>query len=1149
MRTKLNPQQESFVLSPLENALVLAGAGTGKTSSFIARIAHLIVKGDIDLHSFFATTFTNTAANEMRSRLLSQLREFDPYFTEMQLRQSYIGTFHSLFGRILRNNIERLNNDISPNFTNLEEATARARIREYLKNYKLDAYFKAKNFNERKLLDLINILRENYLFENEINPQDYSKAIKPFITQFLSEEDDEITSTSIDLGYEEFKKVYDYYQQYKINNNMVDFTDYLVKTYKLLKENPDLLEQYQRRFNYLIVDECQDINTIQYKLIELLHNPNFNRVAMIGDDDQSIYGFRGSRVELINQFQTQFPAVKTYKLEANYRSSNNILQLANLIINKHKHENIKVLYAAKKESTNTPVKFFFMQGSSSKWQAEAIAVDLLRHLEYNDSAIIARSNNSLKKIEQVLLSYNIPYEFKTSLDFFSRFEIKLVLNILLLVNNPTANEAFIYLVDNLVDKVGPTVVNKIRDISLANNSTPLFQTADLFINSLWKSEAMAKKNLQEFINRIKSLTYTALTADLEDLIREIYQTFALEDWLKAKKDNYEAREENLDSLLTLAKNFVPQIFEDQETEETDLNHLRLLHNSQLTDAQVRNLYSQHKFLQQHYLDQASLNGFTREEQEKQAVTLTTVHRAKGLEWKHVYIPDFTNETMPSSLSTSEEEIAEERRIFYVAVTRAKEYLYLFQPQYLESFKGFEASETSIYANDFLIKEMQPHLNFYMQRKDNLRAFNLIDFSHGITDLIPKPSDQVPFDFSNSKVSYKSSGGLASNTNISFGANRNRTPTISSYSSSPKVNPPTSFASGATNKAGYNPENNGQAQDATSQALTRLASLSALDLPVVRSNLSAFSQLVKAYGLTYPQQIMFFQEADLELHPQLKGLTEQFAREVAQSQNLSLGNLIYACNFAKLDNANDVMRIAKFFKTVDKLIRFTSKFTTGVDFAQALEKYNVPTELAISIYQVFSQEKNQELVLQLIDAQVAMQTLQAEDTAVALKRASIGIVDELKNQLRQKRKQLQADNPFANLASDKEVLPETIADFDADISLRQQNDNLYVQKFQRQEIESEIDRLFNNQPPTVAEVDLTNLQYYRVGIIGRHSYLTQEEVLAELRQHNIKLCEQTIEADVVFVFHCENNFEQMLYQEVQNLNIRVLSENDFNQIFN
>ncbi|RIY37912.1 ATP-dependent helicase [Psittacicella gerlachiana] len=1129
MKNNLNPQQAEFVHSPLENSLVLAGAGTGKTSSFIARIAHLILQGDITIYSFFATTFTNTAAKEMRERLLKELSAYNPAFDERQLRQCYIGTFHSLFGRILRNNIERLVGDIRPNFTNLEETTARSRIKEYLKQQKLEEEFNRYELNPRKLLDLINAIRETYIIEDNLDFDIFEKAFLPFVRQSKSENDyDQGTqdlSNNLKSLYQNFKKVYDYYRRYKIENNMVDFTDYLVKTYKLLDTNQDILESYQRRFNYLIVDECQDINTIQYKLIKLLHNPKFNRVSMIGDDDQSIYGFRGSRVELISQFQREFEQVKTYKLEYNYRCAPSIISLANLIVNKYKTDNIKVLQAAKSHTANAPVKYIHTAGASD-FQGQAIASDLLRHKEFHDSAILARSNATLQQLEQYLINHNIPYVFKTALEFFARLEVKIVLSILTLANNPTANESFYYLVDNLVAKVGASILNKIADIG-ASIGQPAFLTARDYLHSLWKSNTQAKANLQEFIQRLESVTAYAKDASLDDTLKYIYQTFDLEAWLKAKKDNYEARQENLTKLLNLAQEFVPELIEDEETENTDLRHLQELHGHQLSEAQLRNFYLQRLFLQQNYLDQSSLNN---SEAKEQGVVLSTVHRAKGLEWKHVYIADFSDLTMPSAFSQTPEEKAEERRIFYVAITRAKEYLYLFKPEAIYLHGRHEAVDISPYAYEFLIPEMSNDLKFYQQSNLQKSSFALIDFSHGIKACrkIPLSPQENPFSLNKSN---NPRGGLASNFSFARTPKPKPKPNVS-YSAAPEV----SLVQQASSNA----------QDYLRKTLAHLASPGALNLSIVSANLESFTALVKEYKLTYPHQLLLFSAQDLALDPKLAPLASTFASQIQQTQELSLGHAIYAANFPGLDNAPLILRLARFFKSASQLFKVVNKFTTSVDFAQALAKYKVPAELSVVLHRVFKQEQNQETLLQILDAGVASNNLDPADQEVKAKRQQLGVVAEILTTLQEKRSQVEARQVFprASLTPHEQQLAQ---EFDQAISKSTQNSNLYTTAYHKKDLDGIMDSIFSQSQAQI--IDASNIHHFHVSTLGQHPTLTREEIKQELNMRGIKFVDNPLVAEIVFVFTLSNQSQTYTLEELeQKPHTKVFYQDYFDKLF-
>ncbi|RIY32724.1 hypothetical protein CJP74_03725 [Psittacicella melopsittaci] len=1129
MFNQLNPQQAKFVLSPLENALVLAGAGTGKTSSFIARIAHLIINNQITLHSFFATTFTNAAAKEMRDRLLWQLKKHNPNFNESQLRQCYIGTFHSLFGRILRNNIDKLNDDIRPNFTNLEEATAKSRIREFLKQNKLNETFEKQGLNPGSILNIINTIRETYIIDNEFNMQIFNQVFRDYQKASIKLDDENPESVSAgDISlYDSFKKVFDFYHRYKIDNNLVDFTDYLIKTYKLLKNNPQVLKSLQKRFTYLIVDECQDINNLQYELIKLLQNPEYNRVAMIGDDDQAIYGFRGSNVTLLLRFEREIKDVQVYKLEYNYRSSPSILNMANHIINLYKEDNIKVLQATKASSKNTPVRYLEVQGQDNI-QGELIAQDLLRHGEFTDAAILARNNKILQNFEQYLIQHKIPYEFKTSAEFFNRLEVKIIMHILTLVNNPNANESFNYLVENLVAKVGPKVISQINELG-RQLGLPNYLAARDYISMLWKSITVARQNLQEFIERIEEVRHFSFTATIEDTIKHTARIFDLENWFKAKKDNAESRLENIQALYDLASNYTPQILDDEETEATELDFLRLQHGN-LTDLELRNLYIQRQFIQQNFLDQVNLG---KDPNTPKGVILSTIHRAKGLEWKHVYLPDFCDKTMPSPLSESDKELEEERRLFYVAITRAKEYLYLLKPEIYRGYAGyFENAERSEFTYDFLCPELSKDIEFYQQVTFAGNDYQRIDFSRGL-DKARKasvPYEQLPPILQNS-ASHEPSRGQGLGSNFSFN-NKRRTAPIGAIASQAPT--PYRQVEKVTAKT---------LDQTIKDKLSRLASNLGLNLPIVQANLADFVELVKAYKLVHVQQILYFSSEDLALHPQLRHIAPIFAQQVQETADLSLGQAVYACNFKELDDAAMLVRICRFFKNAQTMFRYIENYATAVDFAQEFVKYKVPEDLSRKIYHTFSQERNQEILWQLLDAGVAQNTLNDKDQETLSKRQQLGVVDELEQEIAQKRAKLESEDPFGvKVQAQKVAVAQEFLD-----TFNGAKKKLYEQEYSQTSLEALMDDIFSQSTPVLINRD--NLKNYSVSFIGRHPYLSYQEVLDSLESLEVTYVQNPNHAQVVFVFDIENQNQEYMREAIEeNQRIEILSLKDFERIF-
>ncbi|MFC6276720.1 ATP-dependent helicase [Psittacicella hinzii] len=1185
----LNHQQLAYVQSPLENSLVLAGAGTGKTTSFIERLAYLMNQGLVNPFNIFATSFTNAAANEIKLRLLRKLQETNPLITEQQVNQCYLGTFHSLFGRILRNNVKLLgDNDIRPNFTNLDESTAASKIGQFIKNRNLKEFFEKQGLSKNKdILGLINTLRESY-FSEQISMHNfmtvYLRKVKSMVADEGESQDSflqRVDQSNAQEVYKNFLVIYQDYADYKALNNVVDFTDYLVKTYFLLKNNPTLLARYQHQFRYIIVDECQDINLIQYKLIELLHNPALNYVSMIGDDDQAIYGFRGSCSELIENFQEQFNDVVTYKLELNYRCAPNIINLANQIINLNKTKNIKTLIPAKAQSENRKVEYLTLFKPDSCYQA--IANDLLKHKDFKGSAILARTNSSLKMLEMTLINNEIPYEFKASIEFFDRLEIKYVLSVLS-VALLEDNISFEYCLNNLVKNVGSKSIELIMQQSAAQGIS-MYRMAREQIDAIWKSKnTLGRKNLEQFFERIEQVRQACYNSSLEDVFARIIEIFDLDEYFKAKNDNYEGRMENLARLIEVGKNFIPQLIDDQQTQDNDKENLRQIHTGSLSDAQVGNLFIHLVFLRQFFLDTSSLND--KGEDDVGKVTLSTIHRAKGLEWNNVYLVDFNSRTMPSEMSQTREELAEERRLFYVAITRAKEKLQLYYSTQAYAYNSFlDHVEPSEYSYEFLDKKLKDSLNIYIETRGARPGFELLDIeTQRVKELKPA---QYPVSLASAKgINQRSkinNHGLTSSYSKSYSTN-SKASAFDPYSrASTKESSSRGMGFGGTyNKAGVGssfgssygaktgnkhygnsysdydheyssrdamPESvkstNSQAKALayTKKWLEQAASSQALNLPVVQNNLGDFAELAQTYELTDISEFMNLPLSCLAVKPALNKLIPQFAHEIEQAANLSLGRLIFACGFAELDSFVRCEKLSLFFKSAKNIFAYIGKFSVKQEYCEYFaQKHNVPVDYSAPLYQVFKEETNQDKLISLMATGLGKNNRNPDDQKLVDSYLSMKPHDEFLTRVTAKRDQFLAQQ---NAQASSEFLDKSVFPFvEQNKPLTNIDLDLIDQQFVNRSVADSGEQLL------AQHITKQNLHQYTVMIIGQHSFLTRDELLEELAQTKARELNNINVAQIVFVIGNDFTQSEKYQLEIaqQRDDVILLNEQDWERIF-
>lgn len=606
MLDKLNERQKEAVLATEGPVLVLAGAGSGKTTVLVNRIAYMISEKHIRPWNILAITFTNKAAREMKDRIERLLGD--------TAKDMWIGTFHSVCVRILRSCIDLLG--YSRDFVIYDTADTKTVMKECLRELDIDE----KSFPVRNVLSIIsnakNDLMDAATFEN-VYKSDYRMSI--------------------------IAKIYYRYQTKLKKNNAVDFDDIILNTVKILSENPDVLSKYQDKFRYILVDEYQDTNNSQYLLINLLAQANRN-LCVVGDDDQSIYKFRGANIGNILNFEDDYSDVQKITLDQNYRSTQNILDAANSVISNNKGRMGKSLWTSNGDGN----KVFVYTGTNEYDEARYIARQIKKHFDeqgsFSDCAILYRTNAQSRVIEEMLMRESVPYKVLSGLRFYDRKEIKDIIAYLRVVYNPNDDVSLARIINEPKRKIGNATLEKARNIA-REKETSLYDVISHADD--YPEFKTAIKKLLGFSEIIQSLIKLKDTVTIEDLTGRILNdtgympALVMEDTTESK-----TRIENLGE-------FISVITEFEKNEETGNTLGEFLENISLV---------------------SDIDGY--DENEDSAV-LMTIHSAKGLEFPIVFLSGLEEGLFPGMRSMeSDDDIEEERRLCYVAITRAKEQLYI-----------------------------------------------------------------------------------------------------------------------------------------------------------------------------------------------------------------------------------------------------------------------------------------------------------------------------------------------------------------------------------------------------------------------------------------------------------------------------------------
>lgn len=613
---ELNQSQREAVLCCDHPSLVIAGAGSGKTRVITYKIAYLIEQG-YEPWTIMALTFTNKAAREMKERI-------GKLVSEEQARYLWAGTFHSIFGKILRYEADYIG--FTSDFTIYDTSDSKSLIRTIIKDMRLDE----KKYKPSTVLAHISNAKNSLVL-----PTAYRNSSR------LLEHDRAMQMPEI-------CSIYDEYMQRCKKSNAMDFDDMLVYTWLLFKNNPEIARKYQEKFNYILVDEYQDTNYAQHQIVLLLTNSQ-QHVCVVGDDAQSIYSFRGAKIDNILNYQKLYAGVKLFKLEQNYRSTQTIVSAANSLIQHNVQQIRKDVYS--KGEIGEPIE---VCKAYSEVDEANIVVRKIRNLvtkenlNYKETAILYRTNAQSRSLEDALRKSNLPYRIYGGTSFYQRKEIKDVIAYFRLVINPNDEEALKRIINYPNRKIGDVTVGKILDSALAHDLSVwdvLMHLDMVDVNNATKSR------LQDFTNMILSFREVALTQDAYNAGLKIVEESGIRaDIFHGSETEDISRQENLQEMLDGMASFV------QERVETGGGYM-------LT----------------HYLSEVSLLTDMDEDDSEgdNKVTLMTVHAAKGLEFETVFVVGLEEELFPSSMSMeSPRQIEEERRLFYVAMTRAKKHLFL-----------------------------------------------------------------------------------------------------------------------------------------------------------------------------------------------------------------------------------------------------------------------------------------------------------------------------------------------------------------------------------------------------------------------------------------------------------------------------------------
>ena len=609
----MNDRQAEAVQSTEGPLLIMAGAGSGKTRVLTHRIAYLIEEKMVNPWNILAITFTNKAAREMRERAI----DLNP-----RTQDTLIATFHSMCVRILRRDADHIG--YNRNFTIVDPGEQRTLMKRILKELNVDP----KKFTERTILGTISNSKNDL-----VTAESYAKNANDLYTEIVA-------------------KAYKRYETELKRSESMDFDDLIMNTILLFDKNPDVLAYYQGKFQYIHVDEYQDTNHAQYQLVQLLAK-RFKNLCVVGDADQSIYGWRGADMQNILDFEQDYPEAKVVLLEENYRSTKTILQAANEVINNNQKRRPKKLWTQNADGEN----IIYHRSGDEREEANFVAGQINHELQenkrqYSDFAVLYRTNAQSRAIEEALLKSNIPYTMVGGTKFYSRKEIRDIVAYLNVIANVRDNISFERIVNEPKRGVGPKALETLRDFATQQDVSLLEAARDVTLSSLKGKAASELFNLAHILlNLADDVDQFTITELVEKVLDKTTYKKALE--IQTTSLEAQNRLENIEEFLTVTKNFDDKEAENAVEGETGLDKLS------------------------RFLNDLSLVADTDSYDETSQVTLMTLHAAKGLEFPVVFLVGMEEGIFPlSRQAEDEDELEEERRLAYVGITRAEEVLYM-----------------------------------------------------------------------------------------------------------------------------------------------------------------------------------------------------------------------------------------------------------------------------------------------------------------------------------------------------------------------------------------------------------------------------------------------------------------------------------------
>ncbi|MEO6302923.1 MAG: UvrD-helicase domain-containing protein [Bacteroidia bacterium] len=638
---ELNPAQRAATIATEGPVMIIAGAGSGKTRVLTYRIAHLMEKG-VDAFNILSLTFTNKAAREMKARIAKIVGE-------KEAKNLWMGTFHSIFAKILRIEAERLG--YPNNFTIYDTDDSKSVIKEILKQMNLDDKIYKPSLVLNRISDAKNkLISAGAYLNNPITQAEDQSSRKPMLGQ-----------------------IYLNYQKRNFKAGAMDFDDLLYQTNVLFRDFPNVLIKYQDKFKYILVDEYQDTNFSQYVIIKQLA-AKFENISVVGDDAQSIYAFRGANIQNILNFEKDYPDLKTFKLEQNYRSTKIIVGAANHIIANNKEQFKKNVFTDNEDGQ----KIKIIKASTDNEEGQKIVASLseIRMNEKalnSDFAILYRTNAQSRAFEESLLRLNIPYRIYGGLSFYQRKEIKDVLAYYRLTINNSDDESLKRIINYPARGIGQSTLDKVS-VAAAEHDISMWTVISNIkdFNASMGINAGITSKITDFVAQIKSFSLLVPYKDAFELGNQIaVNSGIVKELYSDKTPEGVARYENVQELLNGIKDFVEQPRSPQEDELNDVIKASLQKDdtnlfAEQSDTSLKTL---DEFMQEITL---LTDKDTKEDKNADEVSLMTIHAAKGLEFKYVYVVGLEENLFPSQLSlNSRSDLEEERRLFYVAITRAE----------------------------------------------------------------------------------------------------------------------------------------------------------------------------------------------------------------------------------------------------------------------------------------------------------------------------------------------------------------------------------------------------------------------------------------------------------------------------------------------